>query len=530
MQLSLLLFGLLGAIIVLSVLARRFRVPYPVVFVIAGALIAFVPHLPDVKLQPDLVFLIVLPPLLFGGGWQTDWYEFRRNVRPIGILAIGLVIVSTLIIGSIAHALMTGITWAAAFALGAIVAPPDAVAAEAVLERLAVPRRVAAILGGESLVNDASALVVYRFAIVAAVSGSFSLAHAFGSFILVSVGGIAIGLAVALALEAAERFLVGIEAADSLLVNVVILLAPYAAYLPAEAAHVSGVLAVVTAGMYLGRKSARIADSETRLIGSAVWQMLTLVLNGAVFLAIGLQLRGLIGGLSGSRTHIAADAVAICAAVIVIRLVWVFAATYSVPLLARHSRERVPLPSWRSTLIVAWSGMRGIVSLAAALALPYAVAGGAAFPGRSEIIFITFCVIFATLVLQGFTLGPLIEWLGISERSARERQETQVRIQALESGIARLHQLEPTFDSTTDWEVAGRLLGEYEHRIHHLRGHLEDDGSDIAAENRADHRLQKEALDAERRAIMRMRGRGEIPDDVFRNIQYDLDLADMRLA
>ncbi|HEY8313265.1 MAG TPA: Na+/H+ antiporter [Candidatus Baltobacteraceae bacterium] len=525
----LLLFGLLVAIIVLTVIAKQLDTPYPVVFVIGGVLLAFVPNLPQVTLQPDLVFLIVLPPLLFSGGWSTDWYEFKRNVRPIGFLAIGLVVASTLVIGAVAHSLIPAMTWPAAFALGAIVAPPDAVAAEAIFERLAVPRRIAAILSGEGLVNDASALVVLRFAVAAAVTGTFSLVHAFGAFVLVSVGGVAIGLLVAFAIEGVQRLLARGELTDSLLSNVVLLLAPYAAYLPAEGVHVSGVLAVVTAGIYLSRRSARVADSQTRLVGSAVWNMLVLLLNGAVFISIGLQLRGLIATLSGNPWRIGLDAVVVCVSVILVRILWVIPATYLPRILFKRVRDRDPSPSWRSVAVIAWSGMRGIVSLAAALALPFTVAGGAPFPARSEVIFITFCVIFATLVLQGFSLGPIIAWLGISETSARERQETKVRIRALEAGLAKLHDLESTFESTKDWEAAGRLLGEYEHRIDHLRGHLDGD-SDASAGNAVDHRLQREALDAERRAIMRMRGAGEIPDAIFRNIEYDLDLADVRLA
>ncbi|MGZ3506911.1 MAG: Na+/H+ antiporter [Vulcanimicrobiaceae bacterium] len=530
-QYAILLLGLFAAIVVLSILAKRARVPYPVVFVIGGVLIAFLPNLPRIQLQPDLVFLIVLPPLLFSGGWTTDLIEFRRNLRAIGLLAIGLVIFTTVAIGVLAHALVPHMTWPAAFALGAIVAPPDAVAAEALFERLAVPRRIVAILTGEGLVNDASALVVLRFAVAAAVTGTFSFSSALIAFVLVTLGGIVIGLIVGFIIEAVVRFIRKRELADSIIVNVVVLIAPYASYLPAEAVHVSGVLAAVTCGMFLGWRWTRVADSQTRVVGSAVWEMLILVLNGAVFLAIGLQLRGIIAGLSGNPARFAVDALIICIAVILIRIIWVFPATYIPWLLSKRIREHDPVPSWRAVTIIAWSGMRGIVSLAAALALPYRAAGGAPFPARSEIIFITFCVIFATLVLQGLTLGPLIARLGISETSRRERQETELRIRALESGLARLHELEPSFKSTEDWEAAGRLLGEYEHRIDHLRGHLDHDGDDddVEEENVADHRLQREALDAERHAIMSMRGDGKIPDEIYRNIEYDLDLADLRL-
>jgi len=526
---------LMCAVTGLALFAKRIDVPFPVAFVLGGAALAFVPNLPHIELDPELIFLLVLPPLLFSGGWATDYVEFKRNRRAIGLLAIGLVVFSTVIVAIVAHALMPALSWPLAFVLGAVVAPPDAVAAEAILERLSVPRRVAAILSGESLVNDATALVFYRFATAAAVGGAFTLAQGGIAFVFVSLGGIAVGLAVGGLFELVMRFLSKKGLDDPTISNAIGLIAPFASYLPAEALHVSGVLSAVAAGMYLGRRSAHFWDSETRLIGGAVWEVLIFLLNGFVFVVIGLQLPVITKGLSGAPWHYVLAAVVISALVILIRPIWIFPATYLPRLLSKKVREADPPPSWRVVTVLSWTGMRGIVSLAAALAIPLSARIGNATvdltEARDEILFVTFCVIFATLVLQGFTLAPLIRMLGVAESSSRERVETEVRIGALEAGIEELHAQERTFSSALEWETVGRLLGEYAQRIEHLKGHLSaDEGEEEPRENALDHRLQKAALVAERRKITELRSAGKIPDDVFRNIQYDLDLADVRLT
>jgi Na+/H+ antiporter len=529
MTAALLLVVLLAAVTGLSLIAKRINVPYPVAFVIGGVALALLPGLPAMVLDPQYVFLLVLPPLLFGAGWNTDWIEFKRNRRPIALLAIGLVVFTTVVVALVAHALMPSLSWPLAFVLGAVVAPPDAIAAQSVLERLAVPRRIAAILGGESLVNDASALVFYRFAVAAVLSGAFSLPHAALAFVLVSIGGIAVGIVVALCFEFAQRLLTRARLADATIVTVLMLLAPYAAYLPAEAFNVSGVLAAVTAGIYLGRRSAKIYDSQTRLIGGAFWSVFTFLLNGFVFIAIGLQLPQIVAGLS-APLHAAIDAAIVSVVVIVVRIAWVFPGTYLPRMLSKRVRERDPAPTWRIVVLESWAGMRGIVSLAAAMAIPYVDNHNLPILERNEIVFIAFGVIFATLVVQGCTLGPLIAWLGIGETSKRELQETKVRIRALQAGLDRLHGLEPSFTTTVHWEIAGRLISEYERRIQHLTGHLSAAANDEPPENAIDHTLQNAALQAERERITTLRGAGEIPDDIYRNIEYDLDLAQIRLT
>ncbi len=527
MQASSLILLLLTSIVVTALIAKRLGVPYPIAFVIGGALLAFIPGVPEFELDPEWVFLIFLPPLLFSGGWLTDWQSFRDNARPIGLLAIGLVIFTTGIVAIVAHHLMPQIGWAAAFVLGAIISPPDAVAAGSVFERFSVPKRTMAILDGEGLVNDATALVIYRFAVVAVVTGSFSPAAASLAVVLVSVGGVAIGLGFAIGVVQLAVWLRRVKLADPLIGNAVALIAPYAIYLTCESVHVSGVLGTVAAGIYMSRKSNEFYSSEGRLVAGAVWDLLIFILNGLVFLLIGLQLRTIVHDPSFAAWEIWIG-LAISGLVIVVRMAWVFPAAWLPRLMFAAIRRKEVKPRWEALFVIGWSGMRGIVSLAGALALPAVTANGAPFPGRNEIEFVTFCVIFVTLVFQGLSLIPLLKWLKIDSGEDLNAHEIEVRVAALKAGIARLRQLEPGFDSTEEWEVEGRILGEYEYRIAHLSGHL--DGSLNELDVAFDHKLQQEALDAERREIARMRESGEIPDEIFRRIQYDLDLANERLT
>jgi Na+/H+ antiporter len=522
---------MLCAVVVLGVLARRINIPYPVACVAGGLAMSFIHNAPHPVLEPDLFFLFVLPPLLFGAAWNTDWHEFKRNLRPILLGAIGLVILTTVAVAAVVHATMPGFTWALAFTLGAIVSPPDAVAAEAIFERLPVPRRIVAIVSGECLVNDATALVLYRFAVAAIATATFVPGEVALAFFGVAIGGIIAGLAIAFLAEFVIRLIVRGGFDQPTLINVVLLIVPFAAYLFAESLNVSGVLSAVTAGMLLSRRMSSVVDSGTRIEGRATWEMLLFVLNAFVFLLIGLQLPQIVVGLEHDLGKYLLDGLIVSVLVIVVRLVWIFPAAYLPRMLSKRLRERDPLPSWRTVLVIGWAGMRGIVSLAAALGVSYAAGLGTDAPVRSEIVFITFCVIMVTLVGQGLTLGPLIKWLGVSESSEPRKREAELRVRALEEGIARLHALEATYDTPHEWEIAGRLLGEYEHRIAHLRGELDaSDESSEGEEIATDRRLQKEALDAERAAINRMRAAGEIPDDIFRSIEYDLDLAAVQLS
>jgi monovalent cation/hydrogen antiporter len=526
---ALLLVTFLSVVIVLSVLARRLNIPYPISFVIGGVGLAFARNLPHPHFDPDIILLVVLPPLLYSAAWTTDSLELRRNWRPISLLAFGLVIFTTIVVAVVVHAMVPGFGWPIAFTLGAIVSPPDAVAAEAIFERLAIPRRISAIILGECLVNDATALVLYRFAVAAAVMGTFSLLHAGIAFLAVAGGGVLVGLATALILEGVLRYVRTRGLDDPTTASIVSLLAPYASYLPAEAFHFSGVLAAVTAGVVLSWRSRHFMDSETRILSSGVWRVLTYVLNAFAFLLIGLQLPAILLELEPHVRDYALYGLVIAVLVIVIRIVWVFPATYLPRLLSPSLRAKDPYPSWRTTTVIGWSGMRGIVSLAAALALPYTI-GDQLFPERGVTIFFTICVVFATLVLQGLTLGPLIKRLGLTESDSSHGRENRLRIVALEAGMARLRADMSYHAGGPEMEVGGRLIEEYQHRIDVLRGKAAREENESLAETQVDRRLQKVALDAERSAITRLRESGQIPDDIFRSIEYDLDLAALRLS
>jgi CPA1 family monovalent cation:H+ antiporter len=378
-------------------------------------------------------------------------------------------------------------------------------------------------------VNDATALVLYRFALAAAISGAFSLGRASVAFVVVAVGGALVGIAAAFLLEGILRYIAGRGFADPLITSVVFLLAPFAAYLPAEALHVSGVLGAVSAGILLGRRSESFIDSETRVLGTSVWRLLIFVLNAFAFLLIGLQLPSILEALVPHVRDYVLYGLLLSATVIGVRIAWIFAASYFPQALSLALKRPVPNVPWQQVAVLSWSGMRGIVSLAIALALPYTL-GDEPFPARSEMIFFTFCVIFVTLVLQGLTLGPLIERLGVTETSRSKRRETGLRIRALEAAIARLRYAEAQRQSPLDREIANRILQEYQRRVDVLRGRAEQNEPDQARESRVDRGLRKEALAAEQQAIAELRHAGEIPDEIYRSIEYDLDLAALRLS
>jgi CPA1 family monovalent cation:H+ antiporter len=529
MSQALVLITFLSVTVLLAVLAKRLRIPFPIAFVIGGILMSFARNVPRPNPDPELIILLVVPPLLFGAAWQTDWFDLRRNARPITLYAVGLVLVTMAAVGAVVHFTLPEFTWPLAFTLGAIVSPPDAVAAEAILERLAIPHRIVAIITGESLVNDATALVLYRFALAAAVTGSFALGRAGVAFVVVAAGGTLVGILIALLLEGVLRYIMRVGYGDPLIVSVVLLLAPFAAYLAGEELHVSGVLAAVSAGIVLSRRSPSFLDSESRVLAMSVWRLLIFVLNAFAFLLIGLELPSILLALVPHVRDYVLYGLLLSVTVIVVRLSWVFPAAYIPRMLSRRLRERDPIPSWRQLVVLGWSGMRGIISLAIALALPYTL-GDAAFPQRSELIFLTFCVVFVTLVFQGLTLGPLIEWLGVTETSRSSKREANLRIRALEAGVAKLREEEAHRATPVDREVIDRILGEYMQRINVLHGREVNPDADEAKEIRLDRSMQKEALAAERQAIAEMRRAGEIPDEIYRSIEYDLDLATLRLS
>lgn len=564
-------YAVLGLVIVVAAtaaVARRLRLLAPILLVVVGLALAFVPGVPDYRLDPDIVLTLFLPPLLFAAAVQTSLPAFRSNLRPIGLLAIGLVLFTTLAVGLVAQLAVPGLPPAAAYALGAIVAPPDAVSATAVARRTGLPRRVVTVLEGESLVNDATALVTYRVAVAAAVSGGISAASVGWSFLLASVGGLAIGVAATVLVSWLHS-----RTDDPLLDSTTSLLTPFIAYLPAERIHASGVIAVVTAGLWLGHRAPVRRSAVSRLQAEALWRMIEFLLQGVVFMLIGLQLPATLDGVRASGWfEIATAAAAVVATVVVTRFVWVFPATYLARLIPRV-RARDPSPPWQYPAVLAWSGMRGVVSLAAAIALPLHVASGAPFPRRDLIVLLAFVVILVTLVLQGLTLPWVIRRLGLQPPDPLQDalQEAESQHQAARAALARL---ETVLDSGGDPPPEGvaerlRLLAEARANAAWERlgtgrgasvtsataamappdlaeGLLEEHAGDVAErvvanrhDRRGNHaetpssayrRLRLVMLQAERQEFVARRDRGQLDDEVLLRVLRELDLEEAMLG
>lgn len=525
---------LLVAVAALTPVARKLNVPYPILLVLAGLILAVIPIVPDIQLTPELVFLLFLPPLVYRAAFTTSILDFRVLLRPILSLAVGLVLATMVVVAVVLHTLMPEIGWPLAFAFGAIVSPPDAVAAAAIFRGLGVPRKIVTLLEGESLINDATALVAYRAALQAAVI-AFSASESGIRFVVVGVGGALFGLLVAFLIAQVQRRL------DDPPVEITLsLLTPFAAYLPAESLGLSGVLAAVTAGLYMGWQAPYLWHSEARLRRRAVWDMVEFILNGLVFILIGLQLSTVVTSLEGhSLLSLIGLGLVISVTVILVRLVWVFLeAAIRMWLarlrLARHP-ENGPQParlthSWKEVFIVGWAGMRGVVSLAAVLALPEAT------PDRNVLIFLTFFVILATLVGQGLSLPPLIRALGVGvDGSVMAQQEQHARRVATEAAMARIETLRDEWP--THLPLIDTLQAQYDHRASHLgyeRDGASDDGhgGDLGESDQElleHHLIRRAVLGAERAAVLELRERGEIDDAVWRIIERDLDLNELRM-
>ena len=532
---------LLTAVAALATLANRINIPYPILLVLGGLILGFVPGLPRIALEPEVVFLLFLPPLLYVSALFTSWRDFRANLRPISLLAVGLVLMTTCVIAAVAHWAID-LPWTSAFVLGAIVSPTDAIAATSVAQRLGVPRRIVTILEGESLINDATGIVAYRIAVGAVVVGTFSLWQAGLQFAIGAIGGIAVGLAVGWVIIWARRHV----ADDPDVQNTISLLTPFTAYLLAEEpSHwawgqlgfpgefaFSGVLAVVTTGLYLGRRAPSVVSPETRLQGYAFWELVTFLLNGLIFALIGLQLEGIMERLSERTPYSVPELVLygalVSLAVILARFLWVFPATYVPRWVSRRVRQRDPSPPVRQVMVIAWTGMRGVISLAAALALPLTTAGGEPFPGRDLILFLTFCVILATLVVQGLSLPVLIRALGLEDDGSQEREEIEGRIEVANAALARIEEL-----LQEDWvreDTAERVRGLYNYR--RSRFAARSDGADedgLEERSAAYQRLLSELLRAQRTTLIQLRNEGRIGDEVMHRIERDLDLEETRL-
>jgi CPA1 family monovalent cation:H+ antiporter len=523
-QAELVIAGLLVAVAGLSALAHRLSLPYPIVLVVGGALFALVPGLPTVGLDPNVVLVVFLPPLLYATAFWTNVNDIRAYLRPIAMVSVGLVLMTMGAVAVVAHALVHGLPWGAAFTLGAIVSPTDPLAAGIVMRRLDVPRWMVSVVEGEGLFNDATALVLYRVAVGAVVSGSFSVADAGLSFVADAVEGVAIGLAVGWIIAAIHK-----RTSDAQISITISLLTGYAAFIPADAVGASGVLAAITAGIYMGVRGPSILPPRTRLQGEFVWEILAFLINAVLFVLVGLQLRTIVNDIPArSPPTVAAHALAISGVVIAARILWVLTTPYVVRALDWRRGHRDPQIGTRLRLVAGWTGMRGAVSLAAALALPLQTDAGAPFPRRHVIQFLTFAVIFATLVLQGLSLPTLIRRLGISGKDAADEEELRAELAAAEAAVDRLDAL-----AGEDWtrdDTIERMRATYEYRRRRFgarAGEIEDEGYEDRS--LAYRQVVRSVLAAQREVLIRMRAEGVISNETMTRIIHDLDLEESRL-
>jgi len=545
LELILLLFAVSA---VLRLVAERLMVPYAAVLVVGGLLLAFVPGLPRVTLPPDVLFLVFIPPLLYAGSINFPLREIRREIGPIVRLSVVMVLVSTAAVAVVAHGLHPAFTWAAAITLGAIVAPPDPVAVLSIMRSLRIPRDLISILEGEGLLNDATALVTYRLAIVAAVTGVFSPSQAAVQFLAGGAGGIAIGLLIGVVVTRVHRVTRSVPVVS----DTVSLLTPFASYLLADLVGASGILSVVATGLYAARTVPRVLGPELRQQIAGMWTVVTFLLESLVFILVGFELHYITRALDRfTLSMLLREAGLVSLCVVLVRIAWVMPSAYIFRWFfrwLRHGHE--PLPSWRSILFIAWTGLRGADSLVLALSLPLQTASGARFPARDQIIFITFCVIFITLVVQGPTVAPFARLLGIRANDEEVAEEAHARLAAAEAGLRTLDA--PAITSSQYPEVVRYLRQRHRQRarrwaareqephdaesedVTHDHDHFTIAPSHEAAaidDRRGEEyrRVRSAMLHAETEAILDLRDRGVIDDDVMRRIQRDFDLETLLL-
>jgi Na+/H+ antiporter len=519
---EIILAGLLLMVATLVTLARVMNVPYPIFLVLGGLAIGFIPGMPEIELEPELVLLIFLPPLLYSAAFFASLRDLRRNVGTISLLSVGLVLLTCVAVAVCIHAVVPDMSWAAAFVLGAIVSPTDPVAATAIASRIGVPRRVVIVVEGESLINDATAITAYRVALVAVTAGTFSVWDAGGKFLVGAAGGVAIGLAVGWVVAYVRQRL------DDPPVEITIsLLTCYAAYLPAEELGLSGVVAAVTVGLYMGSRTSRVTNAQVRMQGFAMWQILTFLLNSFLFLLIGLQLPQLIDQLQEAdyeTTTVIGYGLLASAVVVVARIVWVFAFTY----LPGGLKSRDPSVKRGNVTLIAWMGMRGAVSLAAALALPTTTDAGQPFPERPLILFITFCVILFTLVVQGLSLPLIIRWVGVEADDGEEFEENKARKLAARAALDRLDLL-----GEEDWtrdDTIDRMRAMYRYRYDRFAARFSEDADGDAIEARTSDylRIVASVIEAQRETLDDLRRDGAISAEVMRRVEHELDLEEGR--
>jgi CPA1 family monovalent cation:H+ antiporter len=526
-ELQIFIAALLVSVALLNTIANRLRIPFPIVLVFGGLLLALVPGIPNVELNPDLVLVVFLPPLLYSAAFFADQQALRRSMRVIALLAIGLVLATVAGVGVFAHEVI-GLPWASSFTLGAILGPTDAIAATAILRRLSVPRRIATILEGEALVNDATALVAYKVAVAVAVGEGFSASHAGFEFLYVAAGGIALGLVVGYLLAEIRKRL-----DDPMTEATMSLFSGYAAFLPADQLGLSGVLATVACGLYLGYRAPELAGPQTRLQTLTVWEVLTFLLNATLFVLIGLQLPVIVDGL-GHTSFSTGEAVwyALLASIVVIaiRFAWGFGTTALLRAVDRRPSQKAKRSTWRERIVNSWAGMRGAVSLAAALAIPLTTNSGAAFPGRDLILFVTFGVILFTLVVQGLTLPALIRALGVRESGEEERnEELRGRLAIVDAALGRIDELSGADWTNEETVERVRMLYEFRRRRFKVQAGKVPDEDGIEERSLQYQRLMHQIYDSQRETLVELRDGGEVSSEVVRRLERELDLEESRL-
>jgi monovalent cation/hydrogen antiporter len=516
------LLVLLLSVVALAALARKLEKPYPIVLVIGGLLFGFVPGMPKVTLDPDIIFFVVLPPLLYAAAWNTSWTDFRENLVTIAFLAIGLVAFTVLSVALAGPSLLPGFDWRIGFVLGAVVATTDSIAATSIAKRLGLPKRIVDILEGESLVNDATGLLALQFGIDMVFHGQTPTVT-FGALRLIylSVAGVIVGLVLARIVEWFEFRIddAPIEIAISIFV-------PYCAYLAGELIHASGVLSVVAAGLYLGRKSSLFFSSRVRLQTVAVWNALTFILNGLVFVVIGLQLPYVLGGITGLKpVRLFIYGALFSAFLIFLRLLWTFPGAAVGYLVRKHLLRRAEKwPGARRVFVVGWTGMRGVIALAAAISLPRNLSDGSPFPQRNLIIFLTFSAILVTLVLQGLTLPALIRALGLGSTGSANDATDEARRLVIKAALEHLAQRR---DASP--EVVDDIAGHYRHRLSSLKAVKDDSDGERLKQYGEYLEVSRDLLNVERETALELRRDGRISNEALREIERDLDLDLLRL-
>ncbi|MEO8763578.1 MAG: Na+/H+ antiporter [Ginsengibacter sp.] len=517
---------LLFGITFLGVLSNKYKFPFPIILVLSGVVISLIPGLPVVTLNPGVVFVIFLPPLLYGAAWNTSWRDFKAAIRPISLASIGLVFFTMALVAVIAHLLINGLSWPLSFLIGAIVSPPDAVAATSVTKGLGLVPRLVAILEGESLVNDASGLIAYKYALMAVTAGNFVLWQAGLHFLFAACAGIAIGLAIAYLIFLIHKKFI----CDPILVVTLTFLTPFASYLLAEHWQVSGVLAVVTTGLYLSFRSAKIFSNQSRIMAYGVWEVIIFILNSLIFVLIGLQLRSVMEGISDYPVRdLVLYGVIVSFVVIAVRFIWIVPATLLPRWLSKRIRETEPFDP-RNMVVFGWAGMRGVVSMAAALALPLTLKDGSAFPHRNLIIYLTFCVILSTLVFLGSTLRWVVKKLKLQPYSM-VAEEYEIRSQVVSSVITHieknlslvpvelLHNIKSKYEVKYNRLQKTDLPANYFGQGKKLPGNIFNEFS----------KIQIDLIGVERKELEDLHRNGKASEEILRKIERELDLEETRL-